>query len=233
MPNKKKIVLFIVEGMNDKTSLALCMDQVLDNNIVRFEVAEGDITSQYGTNTNNIAAKIGNIVKEFSGKIFKPADFLEVVHLVDMDGAYIPDENIIEGTNSKSIYRDDQIVTSKVQNMVHRNHQKQEILDKMIGLEQVCGSIPYSVYYFSCNMDHVLHNRANLGRSDKNRFATRFESRFFGKPQEFIVFFDSSEFSVKGDYIETWDFIKSGTNSLKRYSNFISYLSKKTKENRT
>lgn len=229
MPNKKKIILFIVEGMNDKTSLALCMDQLLDNNTVRFEIEDGDITTQYGTSAKNIASKIGSIVKRFSGRIFKPADFLEVVHLVDMDGAYIPDENIIEGANSKSIYKEHQIITSKVQSMIERNHRKQEILDKMIGLEKVYGSIPYSVYYFSCNMDHVLHNEANLGRAEKNKAAITFESRFIGKPEDFVAFFDSGEFSVKGDYIETWDFIRAGTNSLGRHSNFIYYLNKKTR----
>ncbi len=71
MESKKKIILFIVEGINDKTSLALCMDQLLDKNTVRFEITDGDITTKFGSSSNNIAAKIGDIVKKFSGKIFK------------------------------------------------------------------------------------------------------------------------------------------------------------------
>lgn len=227
MANKKKIVLFIVEGINDKTCLALCMDQLLDNNTVRFEITDGDITTQYGNNSSNIAAKVGDIVRKFSGRIFKPTDFLEVVHLVDMDGAYIPDENIVESTYEKNIYSDEKIFTSKVQRTINRNHQKQEILCKMIGLNKVWGSIPYSVYYFSCNMDHVLHNEANLSRTDKDKFATEFESEFFGKPEKFVKFFNKAEFVVKGAYGETWEFIKAGTNSLKRYSNFAVYLNEK------
>lgn len=227
MVNKKKIVLFIVEGINDKTCLALCMDQLLDNNTVRFEITDGDITTQYGNISSNIVAKIVDIVRAFSGKVFKPTDFLEVVHLVDMDGAYIPDENIVESTNDKNIYNDEQIVTSKVHSTIIRNHQKQEILYKMIGLNKVWGSIPYSVYYFSCNMDHVLHNKANLSRADKDKFATEFENEFFGKSEKFIEFFNKAEFVVKGTYGETWEFIKAGTNSLKRYSNFAVYLNEK------
>ena len=229
MTNKKKIVLFIVEGINDKTCLALCMDQLLDNNTVRFEITDGDITTQYGNSSSNIVAKIGNIVRVFSGKVFKPADFLEVVHLVDMDGAYIPDENIVESANDKNTYSEEQIITSKVQAMILRNHQKKEILDRIIGLNKVWGSIPYSVYYFSCNMDHVLHNEANLSRVDKDIFSIEFENEYFGKPEKFTLFFDSEDFAVKGDYLETWNFIKVGTNSLKRYSNFTQYLNEKTK----
>lgn len=224
MVNKKKIILFIVEGINDKTSLALCMDQLLDSNTVQFEITNGDITTQYGNNSNNIAAKIGNVVKEFSGKIFKQKDFLEVVHLVDMDGAYIPDENVVEGTNDKNLYDNEKIITSKVQSTTNRNHQKQEILDRMIGINKVWGSIPYSIYYFSCNMDHVLHKEANLDMSDKDKLATKFETKFFGKIEEFVGFFNKEEFSVQGTYGETWKFIKEGTNSLKRYSNFAVYL---------
>lgn len=229
MINKKKIILFIVEGINDKTCLALCMDQLIDNNTVRFEITDGDITTQYGNSSRNIAAKIGNIVRLFSGKVFKPTDFLEVVHLVDMDGAYIPDENIVESKNDKNTYSKEQIVTSKVQATILRNHQKQEILDRMIGINKIWGSIPYSVYYFSCNMDHVLHNEANISRADKDDFSTEFENKFFGKPEKFMIFFNSEDFSVKGDYLDTWNFIKVGTNSLKRYSNFTQYLNRKMK----
>lgn len=146
-----------------------------------------------------------------------------------MDGSYIPDENIVEGTNDKNIYTDEQIVTSKVHGTIIRNHQKQEILNRMTGLNKVWGSIPYSVHYFSCNMDHVLHNEANLSRVEKYSFSTEFENEYFGKPDKFTAFFNSEEFAVRGDYLETWDFIKDGTNSLKRYSNLNQYLNKKAK----
>jgi len=220
----KKIVLFIVEGINDKTSLALCMGQLLEGKSVHFEITDGDITTEYGNSSVNIAMKIGNIVKEFSGKIFKRNDFIHVVHIVDMDGAYIPDKNIIQGEEDKNLYTYENIVTSKVQKTIERNQQKRELIDKMISLNKVWRTIPYSVYYFSCNMDHVLHNEANLCREDKNKYATEFENKFFGKTEDFREFFYSEEFAVKGSYGETWQFIKGGTNSLKKYSNFSVYL---------
>lgn len=230
MANKKKIILFIVEGINDKTSLALCMNQFLDKNTILFEITDGDITTQYGNSSGNIAAKIGNIIKEFSGKIFKQKDFLEIVHLVDMDGAYVPDDNVIDGIKDKNQYTEKNIETTKIKMTIDRNHQKQEIINKMVGLSKVWVSIPYSVYYFSCNMDHVLHGKANLRREEKDKLATEFENRFFNKPQEFVDFFDSDEFAIKGTYEETWKFIKAGTNSLKRSSNFIIYLTNKKNE---
>lgn len=220
----KKIVLFIVEGINDKTSLALCMGQLLDKESVHFEITGGDITAEYGSSSANIAKKIGNIVNKFRGKIFEPKDFQQVVHIIDTDGAFISETDIVDGSDHKNEYTEEHIVTSKVQKTIERNLQKQEILDRMTGLNKVCRSIPYSVYYFSCNMDHVLHGEANLSRADKAAHAVEFENRFFGKPAELMEFFNSEEFAVKGSYDETWEFIKKGNHSLKRYSNFAVYL---------
>lgn len=104
---KKKIILFIVEGVNDKTNLALCLDQVLSSNTVLFKITDGDITTKYGNSSSNIVARIGNIVKDFSGKVFKKEDFHEIVHLVDMDGAYIPDERVVEGNIEKTYYSEE------------------------------------------------------------------------------------------------------------------------------
>lgn len=221
---KKKIILFIVEGVNDKTNLALCLDQVLSSNTVLFKITDGDITTKYGNSSSNIVARIGNIVKDFSGKVFKKEDFQEIVHLIDMDGAYIPDERVVEGNIEKTYYSEEFIKTSNVKMIIDRNHQKQEVLDKMTQISKVWKSISYSVYYYSCNMDHVLHKDANLSREEKDKLAVKFENKYFNKPQEFIKFFHSNEFAVQGTYGETWEFIKVGTNSLKRYSNFNLYL---------
>lgn len=226
MTDKKKIILFIVEGINDKICLSLCLDQLLDKNTVRFETTDGDITTKYGNSGKNIASEIGKIVKKFSGRIFKQNDYLEVVHLVDMDGAYIPDRNIMEGNVDNNIYHDDRIETSNVEKTHERNHQKQKNLEKMISLHKVWKSIPYSVYYFSCNMDHVLHNNANLSREEKVKGATDFENKYFNKPKEFVELFRSNDLMVKGDYSETWKHIKLGTNSLKKFTNFALYLNK-------
>ena len=73
-------------------------------------------------------------------------------------------------------------------------------------------------------MDHVLHNKANLSKADKDKLAIKFENQFYGRPAEFRDFFIKNSFSVQGEYKDTWEFIKVETNSLKRYSNFAVYL---------
>lgn len=226
----KKIILFIVEGINDKTSLALCMNEILDKTSVHFEMTEGDITTKRGINCKNITAGLGNLVKDFSGRVFRAKDFYEVVHLIDTDGAFVPDECVLSGDNKKVLYTEENIITTDVENIIRRNKQKTEVLNKMLSIHKVWGSIPYSMFYFSCNMDHVLHGDANLSNKDKNELASDFEEKFYGKTQKFIQYMKGEKFSIGKDYNDSWEFIMDYKNSLKRYSNFCIYLDKKEHE---
>lgn len=103
-----------MEGINDKTSLALCLSKLIKNEEIRFEITDGDITTKFGTSSANIASKIGDIVKKHSGRIFKQSDYLEVVHLIDTDGAFIPDENIVEAKTDTVIYELEKIYCGDV-----------------------------------------------------------------------------------------------------------------------
>ena len=82
------------------------------------------------------------------------------------------------------------------------------------------GTIPYKVFFFSTNLEHVLHNIQNATREEKNKLAQDFEDEFYYNPMEFINFISNEEFALNKDYQETWEFIKKDNNSLKRYTNF-------------
>lgn len=233
----KKIILFIVEGITEQICLGFLLSKILNNNKVEFALTEGDITSKTGVGSNNVRAKIGDIVKIFSGNIFKASDFSEIVHLVDMDGAYIPDDQIVEKTAEtpvdpdkpqKPYYGDSQIFVDNIEVIQHRNHQKTSILNRLISLHNVWRTIPYSVYFFSCNLDHIMYGQRNLLKKDKQACAAKFDRSYGDSPQRFIDFLNTAEITAQGNYEETWDFIKDGCNSLKRYSNFhLFFLSPK------
>ena len=221
----KKIILFVVEGITDKTCLGYILDQLLSDHLVKFQLIDGDVTTLNGNNSNNISAKIGNIVKAFSGNIFKPNDFLEIVHLVDMDGAYISGNKVVHAEYEKPFYTDDNILINNVIRIHIRNKQKSEILNRLITLNKVWKTIPYSVYFFSCNIDHVLHNNPNMSRQEKNQYAERFEKEYTEQPKRFVEFLNNNQYAVGGSYPETWNFIKIDTHSLQRFSNFHLYFS--------
>ena len=91
---RKKIVFVIVEGPSDDDALGVVFSKFYSKDEVHVEVMHCDITTDFGRTP--IVSKIGNVVKSYAGHTFKQSDFRQIIHIVDMDGAYIPDENIVE-----------------------------------------------------------------------------------------------------------------------------------------
>lgn len=127
----KKIVLVIVEGPSDETALGVALSQVYDKDAVYIHIMHGDITTRKGSNPQNIVAKIGNEVRKYAkSQHYNAKDFKRIIHIVDMDAAYIPDHNIIEDQNvEKPLYETDGIHTAhandiKIRNNVKRNNCK-------------------------------------------------------------------------------------------------------------
>lgn len=227
---KKKVILFIVEGINDKTCLEGVLQELLDSGDVLFQLTGGDALADFkypkSMTPKNI---VGQIVKEFKDENhLTPADFLEVVHIVDMDGVYLDDSVIHEDTSAVDpIYKDDGIYTYNVDGIKLRNKIKRQRLDGILDIKKVLSnSVPYSVYYFSSNMDHVLHNNANLSKEEKDDKADEFDLKYCEDPDAFLDFIKNQSFAIKGDYKKSWEFIKADMNSVRRYSNFALYLDK-------
>lgn len=222
---RKKVVLFIVEGINDKTCLESVLGKIIDSNEVRFQITEGDITSRNGIDEFKIRNEIGKIVKSFKDKYhLNPDHFMEVVHIIDTDGAFIDDKSIIYADVEEPQYFDDGIKTRNVDNIVSRNHRKRAIIERMLKISSVLKSVPYSVFYFSSNMDHVLHGEANLEQNEKDNYADAFDDRFADDPDGFLELMCESEFAVNGTYQESWEYIKASNNSVCQHSNFSVYL---------
>lgn len=61
---------------------------------------------------------------------------------------------------------------------------------------------------------------SNLADEMKMEYAERFSDSYYKTENTFVDFIRDDKFAVKGNYKETWEFIKLNGNSLKRYSNF-------------
>ena len=72
----------------------------------------------------------------------------------------------------------------------------------------------------SCNLDHVLHNKLNSTDEEKEADAHAFAKAYHDDTCAFVKFICESDFSVKGEYLDTWQFIKEEKHSLERYTNF-------------
>lgn len=224
--NESKVIIFIVEGVSDEKSIAGYMSRLLKDKQVKFQIVETDITTANDSNKNNIISQIIlEIDKLKSIHKFYYTDILKVIHIVDMDGAYANDDAVKFNSNIRILYLPDKILTYQVENIQQRNHKKAEILDVLQTTSSISDyCIPYETYYFSCNLEHVLHDNQNASDSDKVVLSDSFAERFYGKIDEFVDYICNSAFSVKSTYTDSWNFIKQENNSLQRYTNFNIFI---------
>lgn len=218
---RKKIVLFIVEGITDQESLELLLGEFIGhNNRVIFEVVGGDITTNNNVDRANIKNKITDIIKDGGKRKFTPSDYLEVIHLIDMDGAFISHENIyLDESLNKFVYKEEGIYAKSIEKVIERNNIKKDLLNLLISTNKVYRSVPYRAFYFSCNLEHVLHNKMGIDDEEKIKYAQKFQDRYIDDLEGFIDLFCKSEMSVEKAYKDSWEFIKKDNNSIKRYTN--------------
>ena len=217
----KKVILFLVEGASDLTSLEF-IDNINTNETIKFQITSGDVTSKLNITPQNCREEINKILLSFLERSkLRKTDIIKIIHILDIDGVYIPEINIIEDKNIKKfLYTINGIVAPSKENVQKRNESKKQIVEKLLVTSKI-NSIPYEMYYMSCNLEHVLHDKLeDISEDEKKELANKFADRFYEKEIEFIEFINNKKFKVLGDYKATWDFIKKGINSVNRYSNF-------------
>lgn len=217
----KKVILFLVEGASDLTSLEF-IDNINTNETIKFQITSGDVTSKLNITPQNCREEINKILLSFLERSkLRKTDIIKIIHILDIDGVYIPEINIIEDKNIKKfLYTINGIVAPSKENVQKRNESKKQIVEKLLVTSKI-NSILYEMYYMSCNLEHVLHDKLeDISEDEKKELANKFADKFYEKEIEFIDFINNKDFKVLGDYKATWDFIKKDLNSVNRYSNF-------------
>lgn len=216
---RKKVCLLIVEGPSDQSALEGPMSQLFENTLTKTLVMHGDITSKTAVQPANILRKLKKDVKNFLDLHFlKESDLQQIIHITDLDGAYIPDDNIIAcASPGRPRYEEYAILTNHVENIKFRNQRKRQNLDFLIHCTSI-DKIPYHIYYMSCNLDHVLYNCRNLSDIEKEKRADEFAAEYVDHQDKFLQFMNSS-FAVQDGYLPSWNFVRTSLHSLERYSN--------------
>lgn len=119
----------------------------------------------------------------------------------------------------KVVYSTTNIKAKSKYDIVNRNSLKRANLNKLIDCKFIWKDIPYKIYYMSSNLDHVLYNEFNLTDDEKENKAHEFHGKYRKNVADFYSFISDSNFSVQGNYLGTWDFIKKDKNSLCRHTN--------------
>ena len=193
----------------------------------------GDITTSSFVTPLNIESKIFyRFIRPATKKEgIYPRKIAKVIHIVDLDGAYIPDENVVpysdERRNNEKTYYDGNcgiIEAADVSAIIERNERKRKNLEHLLTLPEQkikikTRKIPYEIYFFSSNLDHFINNDANV-ETGKKYLADLFVRTYGLDTDDFSKYFFEDEASVGHmGYKESWDYIKEGSNSVKRYTN--------------
>lgn len=226
----KQIILFIVEGESDKHSFENILNKIVSNDVVKFKVVKGDITVK--SNKYTVCKRINNKVEEFlsepKNKFLSVTDISKVVHLVDLDAAFISSDKIVKNDKDSKEYQRDCYLVPNVNDIIERNKNKREVILKLKDMSFIRYKkgdkdkiIPYEIYYFSCNLEHVLHNNPNVeSLKKKKELSELFAEEYLGKEKEFLKFIKSKDYATTLGYQESWyDAIKE-KNALKRETNF-------------
>lgn len=116
MDKTPKIIIAIVEGPSDQVALSFLNGLARHTNFI-FKVINGDITSDKNNSPSDILTKLNATVKEFI-KMYglKLKDVAGIIHIVDTDGAFIPEECVVEDLKCLSgpFYESDAIRTAYV-----------------------------------------------------------------------------------------------------------------------
>lgn len=226
MGKMKKVVLFVVEGSTDEIALQPILKKLLQNDKVKFDVLHRDITSDINCNTENIKGKIGKEINKYLAvSKLKKKDIKEVVHLIDTDGSFVTADAIEEKEQGEIEYTEEKIIVKNKVSIVQRNRRKTKVVKLLFSTKEILGNIPYKIYYFSRNREHVLNNvTENLSSNEKWELAEEFSNKYENDIDGFCELMCNSSFAKGSEYKESWEFILEGTNSLKRYCNFHIFL---------
>ena len=216
---RKKIVFVIVEGASDEGALGVLLNRIYAAEEVHVEIMHCDITTELSVNSSNVIAKIGGVVKRYAGRMFKSGDFSQIIHITDTDGAFIPDEAVVEDADAvKPFYSVTEIRTHRKDGIEDRNSRKRECLNRLSSTSLIW-NVPYRIYYMSCNLDHALYGKLNSTDGEKERDAFAFAKRYRDDIPGFIKYVSDSEFSVSDNYTQSWQYIREGLHSLERHTN--------------
>lgn len=217
--SEKKVVAVIVEGPSDENALGGIMKEFFSSEEVQFAVVYGDITSDFHTSTDNVVSRINDLIDSVREKYgYRWDDFIHIIHIADMDGAFTKD-CIVKAEVDAVQYYEDRMETSDVEKTRRRNERKSEVLFKLRKTSKV-HEIRYRIYYNSCNLEHVLYGELkDFSDEEKELMSDDFAEKYEGNVDGFINFISDKTIAVTGTYNDTWKYIEKDKNSLQRHTN--------------
>ncbi|KOS67162.1 hypothetical protein AEA09_15040 [Lysinibacillus contaminans] len=228
----KKVILVVVEGETEQIILYDYLDMYFAESEVRFDVQRGDILTKWeGTKkTTNIKNTVGQVISRYLEKNkFLPKDLLAIVQITDADGCFIPHEHVKVSADVKgSIFYDETEIlvgsTKKKEAIEARNTLKAQNIKILATSESFTlkkNHVPYQLFYFSTNLEHVLWGERNEEAVGKVSKADEFIETLSCSIEEYLrPFLHVNEGNTYDEKLEeSWAYVMQDCNSLQRSTN--------------
>lgn len=198
---KKKVILFIVEGITDQIVFQEFFDQIVNKNHFVVKVVNGDIFTDKKYESLTPKAIIGLLMKMIRKQTkFTPNDIIFIAQLVDTDGIFIPESHyeVDENKDYKDrTYRYDleqkkvYVQSSRHLLSLQDNWRKKKklVLSLVKPITYSSVKIPYFIFYNSLNLEHVIVDEI-VENKDKQIVALKFIETLSNNVQQFIQFFE-------------------------------------------
>lgn len=237
---ERKVILFLVEGPNDEIALVQPFKGLLAH-VGRVDSCPFycDVTITHlfkGRDCVKSRSNVCETVRQFvldyleSGRGYNWDDIALIVHVVDTDGAFVPDEHVVEDLSCQDIvYTEDEIRSADPEGVRRRNREKRKSIDALVDKRVLTWKrkhVPYHVFYCSRNFEHAFCGlEASLSDREKDAVAQAFRRRYENDSEAFAELLEQVGKGVPSEYGESWKFVKEGLRSLERHSNLVLLVS--------
>ena len=105
--SEKKVIVIIVEGPSDEAALGSIFKEYFSQEEIQFVVVHGDITSAKDSSFDNIVKKINTLIDGIKQRYgYSGEDFLQIIHVVDTDGAFTKEKVKYANVDTIQYYED-------------------------------------------------------------------------------------------------------------------------------
>lgn len=224
----KKVIIVLVEGETEEILLKERLREIFSKHQIHFDVQRGDLFFDFNRRQSAIKNVIGDVITSIMKvRKYKKEDIVAVLQIIDTDGVFIRDENIVINNNQEmaTVYNENEItVKNKDQRefIIERNQERKRNINMMNSVESVIkGKIPYQIYYMSRHLEHVVFNEPNPNKDKKVENMDRFIDNLTEHIEDFLSewMFHLDGKTLVEKYRESWMKISRETESLKRRTN--------------
>ena len=228
----KKVLLIIVEGQTEQIILEDYLDAHFANSTIRFDVQREDILTKWDAHKRipNIKNSVVRVIQSYLEKYkFLADDLTAVVHITDADGCFIAPEfvKVDENIEHSLFYTEDAILVKSAkrkEQIEQRNDMKAKNAKILIANDHFSINrmkVPYQLFYFSTNLEHVLWDERNEIPTEKIQKADEFIDNLSGTIEDYLGAYlpVSAELPYREKIKKSWSFLMEGCHSLQRGTN--------------